>query len=613
MKKLFSILAASSLLVSAPLTVISCKKVEVVETIDYNYLINDFVDQTAIIFQSQIYEAFIPWNWMSDKNLPQSLSMDEIRENADDLEDQSSSFYKKVSNLIYSIIPSNEINKNLAENLASDIKYSPIVIDKGTPLKNGIRIKSLRGESKGRNFTLFIEMSTDIFYLDSSGLRTSQNVETFTSINILEVPNVLEAGKKINERFNDILYGVNHANEYSFESDKGNLENTSNRLEKEGIVSKEVTGLINKIDLQTEIDQILNPEMVVNNLQTKLNQNTVLDASRFATKSIRDSFPNSDQEIDHFRWVMKGMSGNKALQEEYFNEINNDTFQKSALFTDWNVANENDKYEEELLKAVEQDPTISKSINPYNLEYNYDNSTLKSALTSYRSLFKLDMRSDKRTIALFGANITGVGFKLDNEYYDLPNGMVCYRQKTTFSSTKELYDAYMEAAYYYQRNLFGLEGKSISEDREEVLYTKYYLELPLSIPQFQASTEQVFTDEISNQILTKNENANYYAEKFDLTSKWVVPGTLVGPDRFLYSGYTRQLQLLVAPNIRWNCFQVETYFFSSGLKQQNKPKFFIYNAQYLLKLELPYDAKERRGELLKSWSPWTLANTTNKG
>ncbi|WP_338971959.1 hypothetical protein [Spiroplasma endosymbiont of Panorpa germanica] len=606
MKKLFSILATSSLVVSAPLTVISCKKEEITETIDYNYLINEFVAETAIIFQSQIYESFIPWNWMSDKNLPPSLSMDEIRENADDLEDQSSSFYKKVSNLIYSIIPSNEINKNLSENLASDIKYSPIVIDKGTPLKNGIKIKSLQGESKGRNFTLFIEISTDIFYLDSSGLRTSQNIETFTSINILEVPNVLEAGKKINERFNDILYGADHANEYSFESDKGNLENTSNRLEKEGIVSKEVMGLINKIDLQTGIDKILNPEMVVNNLKTKVNPNTVLDASRFATKSRRDALLGDiDDEIEHYRWVMKGMSGNKALQEEYFNEINSDTFRKSALFTDWNVANENDKYEEELLKAVEQDPSISKSINPYNLEYNYDNSALKSALTSYRSLFELEMRSDKRTIALFGANITEVGFKLDDEYYDLPNGMVCYRQKTTFSTTKDLYNAYMEAAYYYQRNLFGLEGKSISEDREEVLYTQYYLELPLSSPQFWVSTEQVFTDEISNQILTGNENANYYAEKFDLTSKWVAPGMLFGPDRFLYSRYTQQLQLLVAPNTRWNFFWVETYFFSSGLKRQNKPKFFIYNIHYLLNFKLSSDEKEKQEQLLKSWSPWT--------
>ncbi|AXK51745.1 hypothetical protein [Spiroplasma alleghenense] len=596
MKKLLSILAASSLIITMPLAVVSCKKPDVAERFDYSNLINTFVAETIVIFQTEIYEAFKPWNNISEKQLPETMTLEEIIAHEDDFNDHSSIYYKKVSNEIYKIINIGEINKSINKEITSNINYQPILIDKASPLKNGITIENISPVVKGKNCTLNIEMSADIFYKDSNGNNDFQKTTTFAFINIFESPDILGAAKLIGDRYNDIINGT-QANDYSFIGDKGDLDNTAEDLQKNSDVLSFVSKKIAAISTE-DISSSLNPSIVYNETKVNVNKTSFSDAGRF--ESIFGNQNASITPFTQYKTALKALSGDRASEELFLSNIKTNNPEKSWLFS--HVSAFNDQYTENAVAASKRDPSIALAINPYNLDYNFanDGSAIKWALERQGSKFALNMENDKKTIALFGVDVSGAAYYLEGQKYDLPEQKIVYRQVTSYSSTSDLYKKFIDDAYQYQKAFVGLKGRALDENPQ---YQHFYLKKIEGIFSWELYKELNW-EQYGEDLMAANPEANEYSKDLQFTSMFTNKYILTGagedtpeakqPNKVYF-------KIPVYPNPKEECvflmsnkkngymdgFVLKSYLFSSGAKNQFKPSFsfrsefdFLYDSKY---------------------------------
>ncbi|AXK51744.1 hypothetical protein [Spiroplasma alleghenense] len=596
MKKLLSILAASSLIITMPLGVVSCKKPDVAERFDYSNLINKFVAETIVIFQTEIYEAFKPWNNISEKQLPDTITLEEIIDHEDDFSDHSSIYYKKVSNEIYKIINIGEINKTINKEITSNVNYQPILIDKASPLKNGITIENISPVVKGKNCTLNIEISTDIFYKDSNGNNDFQKTTTFAFINIFESPDILGAAKLIGDRYNDIINGT-QANDYSFISNKGDLDNTAEDLQKNSDVLSFVSKKIAAISTE-DISSSLNPSVVYNETKVNVNKTSFSDAGRF--ESIFGNQNASITPFEQYKTALKALSGDRSSEELFLSNIKTNNPEKSWLFS--NVSAFNDQYTENAVAASKRDPSIALAVNPYNLDYNFasDGSAIKWALERQGSKFALNMENDRKTIALFGVDVSGAAYYLEGQKYDLPEQKIVYRQVTSYSSTSDLYKKFIDDAYQYQKAFVGLKGRALDENP---LYQHFYLKKMEDLA-FWDTYKELNWELYAERLMSANPEADKYSKDLQFismfTNRYITSATGVDTPEAKQPNRT-YFKIPEASTIDKDCvflmsdtkygymdgFVLKSYLFSSGAKSHFKPSFsfrneydFIYDSKY---------------------------------
>ncbi|AXK51738.1 lipoprotein [Spiroplasma alleghenense] len=571
MKKILSILGSLSLIIVAPLNVIACKTEELPEPpkdYDFAKTLNDFVDSVTSIFKTSIYQAFSPYAWINEEDLPNGLTIQELLNNEANLKDHKSDFYKSVSEEIFKIIPVADIHSEITRSVVNKINYSSVIVDNSTPLKNGIYIDSIDLYRKGENLTVGIAIGTDIFYLDKTGVKGQRPVTTIVSINIFKKEELVQEALDINEAFLKVFNDTD-ANNFEFISSKGNLENTKLRLENSMEVESDLKSKVINIDKTGTNVTALNAI----GLTWKVDSSTIADASRFETKSERGDTLAGIATVNHAR------TGSAEDQEFYFRQIKDD-INGQWLYP---IINEDDEFIEEMSYAISKDKTISKSINQYNLAYNIsENDSIRNIVEAQNSKFAIDYEKDKLAIALFGISFKGTTFTLDGQEYEFPEQTVFYRQKTSFSSTKELYEQFVTDAFNYQAELLGMVGRDLREEKD-ITRPFYHLESDFKYPGgFSGFNKMIKTEDRIESVLTANKKANQYSEGLELTSVIVNKDTNSKPEYFssrtdYTGGYnpteTMRLFFHNGYNSRIDYISFKTYFFSSAINNPNKVSY----------------------------------------
>ncbi|AXK51739.1 hypothetical protein [Spiroplasma alleghenense] len=570
MKKLLSILAVASLTAVSPLSVVSCKKEtkeEIIDEFDYIKLFNNFIADVTTIYEATIFESFMPYSWITKDELPSGITINDLLINKDQLKNPQSDFFKKVSKEIYKIVPVNQVNRNLIRDVSNNINYSPILIDNETPLKNGINVDSIDVYEKGDNLTLGVKLSAAVYFKDEAGNKTQQQIFTITSINIFAERDAAQAAKEISEIYFQTLNGT-YANDYSFESDSGDLEKTIDELNKKQSIVTDAQAKVDAMDLK-DVDMRLKPSVSSSGVKIAVNSGITTDSSSYA------SFSNLGQYSDRGLTVNKSLAGNETSYELYMRNIKNEStgdWLTPVLGTDADTL--------EMVAAAEADSKMSLSINQYNLNHNLkENVSFQTMIESQNSKFKIDFEKDKKSIALFGIKVSGATFFLTDknnveQEYDLPTQTIFYKQNTTYDNTKSLYEDFIESAFNYQKAFLGLEGTVINE--EQIDRQAYYISLPESYKSNISYGSLTYFRYLSEIIATSNQEANSLENKFNMTTALVgIEDNKVPKFYMMISSKPDDLHLLNGYNEKTNQNVLKTYFFSSGLTNKNKFSYYF--------------------------------------
>ncbi|AXK51755.1 lipoprotein [Spiroplasma alleghenense] len=557
MKKLLSILGATSLVVSAPLSVVACKKKvnpNIGDEFDYSQLINDFVQEVTVIIETQIQAAFYDYRWMSDEQISlYDLSIQEIIENREDFNNPQSDFYKKIEKLIIQVIPIQKINDEIAVLIAENINYNPILIDKRSPLKDGIVIDSFKLEIKNeKNISLTTEFLSSVWFKNKQGENDFNNVKSKTTITVFEEEELVDWAKKLEENYLEMI-NVISANDFVFRSDKGNLENTAQAIPDNSQIINDIKSKISSMEFGTKY--------ISDRLKLNVNQDCIIDASRFSNGSFGDhqQSPSRNYEI-----LMKAYKGSEKDEQKILKEIK----KKGSLpIENFFIDPVIDKYYLEMILATNLNPNeISENINQYNLTSNYlKNKILSKIVKSQNSKFEINLKNDNNTIALFGTEVSGVEFELEGENYQLIDQTIVLKQITTKKNTFELFSDFVEDAYHWEK-----EFVSMNSDPDDATFN---LIMPKSWNKLEIIGKQLSYPEYCDELLQANEKANLWLENFDLTpkitkrvvetsdSKWVEPPFMyINKEGYLFI-YDKPIS---GQGLETNILRV--FFYSSGKK-----------------------------------------------
>ncbi|AXK51727.1 hypothetical protein [Spiroplasma alleghenense] len=511
MKKLLSIFAASTLIISAPLSVISCKKQKITtgDEFDFVEILRQFISEVTLVFETEIQKAFSDYAWMEEENLPEVLTIENIRsakENGD-FENHESEFYQQLLKLINPLIPVNKINEELMNSVVNDVNYNPVLLDKSTPLKNGIDIEEIVFIDKTDAITIGLQLSSLVFYKDEKGEKSSEVISTKFAFNIFESDDMALDAKEIDDAYIKLL-NETIANDIIFESNSGNLENTATLINTGTLIRED---LVNKLDSLNTIEG--NEAVIISNdLKLVANNEMFVDSSRFSSK-VSSSSENKKLYRD-------AMAGDLGSEEEFLkNIINWSDWVKPNAFFQRNTDTSN--FEENALKSYqlweEKNPTTSTYVNQYNLSYNLSiKKQLQKVIKSQNSQFLIDLEKDYKTIALFGINVNDAKFKIGSSIFDFSNQTIIAKQRTTKENTIELYNDFMISAYNFQKSF--LDSEKIGD--------KYQmnLEVPKEWDLETMKNQKITYDkEIEQQLMTANEKANSF--KGDLEFSNIVTST----------------------------------------------------------------------------------------
>ncbi|WP_338972176.1 hypothetical protein [Spiroplasma endosymbiont of Panorpa germanica] len=591
MKKLLSVLAASSMMVVAPLNVISCKKEEkdlVIDEFDFAKLFNQYIADVSTVYENEIFESFLKYSWITTEELESTgISLNELIQNQDDLKNPKSNLYLKISKEIYNIMPVNQVNRKLASTVTNNVNYSPILVDTDTPLKNGINIESMTLHEKGDNLTLAVKLTSDVFYKDPFGNRSYQQIFTMVSINVFAKPDEAKAAKKVSDIFFKTFNGEN-SNQYEFLSDSGNLSLTESEINKDNKKLQSIKDEIDNMDISS-VDFRFNPKMVTSGVTLQSNSSATTDSSSFKSES--------NLGIDSQRGILlnSALSGHKIDEDKFLRMIqdeNLDWMKQIIGSGEWN---------DKMLEAAVTDPKMSKAINQYNLSQNIENNNVfQSILSSQSSEFAIDLERDKLVIAVFGVKINKVKFELSNQLYDLPTQTIFYRQKTKYLDTSSLYKDFMEAAFRFQQEFMGLKG---SEPDPDINSQTYFIPISSSYMPIMSNSRDRLThyrflsEEIFEPFHQENQN-----DKFKMSHKLVQNETDKIPTYYYVNSENEQnIWFTEGFEKGLNQTSLKTYFFSSGLTDKNKLCYY-------------FDQPEtRRKDVAGSDERWIHDSTINKG
>ncbi|AXK51759.1 lipoprotein [Spiroplasma alleghenense] len=453
MKKLLSILGASTMVISAPLSVVSCKKQKVTtgDEFDYVELLNQFLAEITLIFEKQIQKSFSEYIWINQDQLPEDMTIESIRaanEN-NDFQNHESDFYQKMLSSIRPIIPVEQINQEINESIVNDVNYNPILIDKSTPLKNGVEIQEISFIDKTKAVTIGVKFSALVFYKDARGEKTSQTITTRVSFNIFEDSETAITAKEIDDAYIELI-NKDLANQWTFFSDSGNLENTSASIGNGEFITEQFS---KELEVLNEINK--NVSVIFDDLKMVVNNNMIVNSARFE--------PAFNQERKDERWktLYKAFFNDSSAEKEFLENIlnNGDWVEpKNLILKD----KDKKKWDENAKKSYElytkKDNNSSTYINQYNLAYNLsENKQINKVIQSQNSDFYLDLKEDFNSIALFGINVNNLKFKIEIDNFDFSSQTIIARQKTTKKNTMELYNDFMTQAYNFQKSFINLQ------------------------------------------------------------------------------------------------------------------------------------------------------------
>ncbi|AXK51732.1 lipoprotein [Spiroplasma alleghenense] len=439
MKKLLSILGAATLVVSAPLSVISCKEKggQLVNDFDYSRVMREFVDNVTSVFKGEISNKFNRYQFFNEEDLPSGLDNKTIIAHKDEFEKREGKVYDQVVNLISDLIPRDEIDKTIKSEILTNVNYNPVLLDKSTPLKDGIWIDEIDLNPQTVALTLSTKISSNIYLRGKNDEKILEPISTFVTINIFSEKEKEELAKKFDAEYTNLL-NIKLANKIEIISNSGNLDKTAAGLS---------TNLELKKYLKDEIKKLQTSEIEIqdNNITLKAAKNGTIDAGTGMYKNMFDKY-----EGEPYQTFLKSVQGEEDAEKILLENItgNDAKWLEVKQFTHDENA--------QAVEDVEKGLPIAKGLNQYALIYKARTETIFERLVRIsKSTFKIDAIKDTQTIAVFATELSGLKFRMYESDFAIAPKDIFVRQKITEDNTLDYFNKFMAAAWNFQKAFLG--------------------------------------------------------------------------------------------------------------------------------------------------------------
>ncbi|AXK51767.1 lipoprotein [Spiroplasma alleghenense] len=518
MKKLLTILAATSMVVSAPLSVIACKKKvnpNIGEEFDYQSLQKELKTTVQEIFNSSLKSDFDDYFFVSFKSggdngvdYPFGDRDEEwIKNNKENIENMESPESQEMQNYIKDLIHWNIVESEITNNVLSNVNYKPILVDGKTPLKEGYFIDSIKIEEKEEKgpLSVYIAIGANFYFLNSNQEIEVENLNLFkTSITILSSKLEAQDLNEIKNIYKDTLNSVENANSFEIKSDKGDLFSTAeaiNQKTESNLVFQNLQSILNNAQWNEE------PIDFNNDWKINTNTNNIIDASITYPKNYVYWDPSADNpEPEAIKTLQSALKGDKQAEKDFIEEL-------SSNDSRWMKSRIND-YIKNIKELESEFDDFSESLNSFNLEYmlliNY---AFQGSLKN--SNFKLEPRKQRNYIALFRSTIDDISFKYNGFNYELPKEQIVIKQLPECENTKVLYKKFITDSYNFQKEFFGFNDTKLQEDNTD---WKFYLNKPEEMKDIEPMTLMDYEDSF-DLLLKANQKAADWLEPLGLTTR----------------------------------------------------------------------------------------------
>ncbi|AXK51719.1 lipoprotein [Spiroplasma alleghenense] len=467
MKKLLSILGVATLVVSAPLSVVSCKKQKVTNEneFDYEALKNNLFEATQQIFNSTLKNDFDNYFFVSqdggdngvdypfgDKGIDWFITNEEKITNLDS--NESLEVQKDISE----IINWDKLEEEINSEILSNVNYKPILVDGKTPLKDGYTIEDIRVVSNdGKDsVAIYVTIGANFYFLNEKQEQQVERLIDFkTSITITE--NKLDAISlnEIKNNYVDTLNSVENANSFEIKSDKGNLRKTAesiNEKHSSNEVFNQFKNIIGEIKFKDELVSF------DDNFIIETNKKDTVDAVVYFSR-VTDTWLNSNSEC--MKTIQSALRGNKSDELKLIEELSSNDSKWKPNYVYQTIGN--------IKELSAQYKDFSEIWNSFNLEFNLMNKskTFKNSLNN--SNFKLNPNEERNYIALFRSTISSVKFTYKGKTYDLPDEQIVVKQRPKSENTKVLYKQFITDSFHFQQQFFGYNDGLVDQSNQFVL------------------------------------------------------------------------------------------------------------------------------------------------
>ncbi|AXK51750.1 hypothetical protein [Spiroplasma alleghenense] len=575
MKKLLTILATSTMVISTPLSVVACKKTktDIDNEFDYQALQQELRNSVQQIFDSNLKNDFDDYFFVDenggDNGAEYPFGKNDIvwfRSNQEEISKLNSPESKEVQESINKIINWNKVEAEINSLILTNINYKPILVSGKSPLKDGYYIQSLevKEDLETKDIKVIISIGANFYYLNERQETQNDSLNNFkTSITILNKPSAEELNKIKND-YQNALNTEENANSFVYTSDKGNLENSSQSINdrNEGKeIYNQIESILDNIDGKTKF----NNDFLINT-----NKDDIIDGSVNATSAKwyweGGNFGNKDA-IETLKLALRG---DEQAEEKFIEEC-------SKNGSTWQV-NEAKRFVKNIEELSAQYNDFAEVFNSFNLNFNLQKSSaFKNSLKNSNFKLELDDESDERNyIALFRANIDDIYFEYSGKKYELPTEQIVIKQ-LPFTNTIELYKKFVQDSFDFQKQMLGFNDNLVQEDNPNFFF---YINRPDAWKTIEPTTP-IPANEGLEQLLEANPEATKYLVDLDLTIN-VSDSAAWSNSPFKFISFNKNNDLYFykdLSNTKYS-FRLRTWFFSSGLIYKNNASKTDFSLQY---------------------------------
>ncbi|AHI54297.1 hypothetical protein SSABA_v1c08980 [Spiroplasma sabaudiense Ar-1343] len=261
MKKLLSILAATTMVVSAPLSVVACgdEGGKIGKEFDFEEAKADFMRDATQVYQNSLSKDFEKYFFTSQEDIDDdqiferisTSYLNEIVGSGSPIKviEPNSKEFNEISKDLKKIPNLDNLKKSADSQIVKNVNYRSLLVDGKNPFANS-EVDFLTISVLKLDEDLFsIQFKTESTYVlkDKTGEEAYETVNYMSSITIFKERNASQEMKEISKKIEAELNSKEFANSFNFESESGQVNENVKNLSKSSNVGTKFVEAGNKV------------------------------------------------------------------------------------------------------------------------------------------------------------------------------------------------------------------------------------------------------------------------------------------------------------------------------------------------------------------------------
>ncbi|AHI54296.1 hypothetical protein SSABA_v1c08970 [Spiroplasma sabaudiense Ar-1343] len=549
MKKLLSILAATTMVVSAPLSVVACgdEGGKIGKEFDFDETKIDFMRDITQVYQNSLSKDYEKYFFTSQEDIEDDKIFDNISTSYLDgiiesgppvkVIERDSKEFEEISKDLKKVVSLENLKKSADSQIVKNVNYRPLLVDGKNPFANSeIDFESISVLKLDQDL-FSIQFKTESSYVlkDKTGEEAYETVNYMSSITIFKERDAAEEMKEIAEKIDDEVNSKAYANSFNFESDSGQVQENVKIISKSSNVGTKFVEVGEKVkksnqnwkDYTFKTDS-LKVESGIEKFVPAISEKLLHDddskfSSRFhKIQAFGDYHTNTtwaDMNEGPWRDFWDNFADNNSVALDDFLEIYQIKDHRPVNKITSNFINPPVN-----AKIIDTNAEWTRSFNPF---FNSDNKnpiissiTKKTPNFAFSQATDLKQNTDAKLLGVFQSEVSGFSLQYKSKItsqtvsIEMPKIQIGLRQNAT-KATMEVQKEFFAAQFAFFQEFYGLN------DNKSNFETFYFsipekLESEIQTDKFYEAEEllSAMFDDVKAKVIAKNPEHEKYLNHF---------------------------------------------------------------------------------------------------